>query len=207
MKVLGVKLNYYLSWSPHIKNTLQKYRRKLGILKKISNRFTKEQFLNIAMAQYYSHLYYCAPVWYNDTTSYPLKRLINTVHYRPLRISLKDHRYRLSRPQLLKICKRASPSEWVKYSLALRAIKIMNNKEPHYLFSILQETFYSTRRRPRIGNFYDTFNGKIGRQKLNCKLKCMDSIKFDWLEVDLNDNRLRILLKNTFFSYLLPDEV
>jgi len=87
------------------------------------------------------------------------------------------------------------------------AIKIMNNKVPHYLFSILQETFYSARRRPRIGNFYDNSNGKIGRQKLNCKLKCMDSIKFDWLEVDLNDNRLRILLKDTFFSYLLPDEV
>jgi len=87
------------------------------------------------------------------------------------------------------------------------AIKIMNNKVPHYLFSILQETFYSTRRRPRIRNFYDNSNGKIGRQKLNCKLKCMEGIKFDWLEMDLNDNRLQILHKDTIFSYLQPDKV
>jgi len=50
-------------------------------------------------------------------------------------------------------------------------------------------------------------NGKIGKQKLNCKLKCIDCIEFDWLEVDLDDNRLRILLKDTFFSYRLHDEV
>jgi len=85
MKVLGVKFDSNLSWGPHIKNTQQKYRSKLGILKKIRNRFTKEQFLNITTAQYYSHLYYCTPVWYNDSTSYPVKRLMNTAHYRPLK--------------------------------------------------------------------------------------------------------------------------
>jgi len=94
MKVLGVKLNCNLSWGPHIKNTLQKCKNGLVILKKIRNRFTKKQF-----AQYYSHLYYCVPVLCSDTTPYPLKKLINTAHYRPPRISLKDYRYRLSRPQ------------------------------------------------------------------------------------------------------------
>jgi len=89
-----------------------------------------------------------------------------------------------------------------QYSLTSMAIKIMNNIEPHDLVSILHETFYSTRRRPRIDNFCDNSNGKIGRQKLKCKLKSMDGIKFDWLEVDLNVNRLRILLKDTFFSNL-----
>jgi len=83
----------------------------------------------------------------------------------------------------------------------------LNNKEPHNLFSILQETFYSTRRRPQNGNFYDNSNGKIGKQKLDCKLKCMNCIKFDRLEVDFNDNRLRMLLMDTFFSYQLPNKV
>jgi len=70
-----------------------------------------------------------------------------------------------------------------------------------------QETFYTTRRRPRNGNFYDNSNGKVGKQKLNYKLTCMDCIKFDWLEVNRDDNRVRILLKDTFFSFRLPDEV
>jgi len=34
-----------------------------------------------------------------------------------------------------------------------------------------------------------------GKVLINCKLKCMDNIKFDWLETDLNYNRLRIFLR------------
>jgi len=47
----------------------------------------------------------------------------------------------------------------------------------------------------------DNSEGKVGKQKINCKLKCMKNIKFDWLRIDINDNRLRILLKDTFFTY------
>jgi len=52
-----------------------------------------------------------------------------------------------------------------------------------------------------MGNFYDNSKGKVGKQKLNCNLKCMEKIKFDWLRLDINENRLRILLKETFFTY------
>jgi len=52
-----------------------------------------------------------------------------------------------------------------------------------------------------IGNFYDNSKGKIGKQNLNCNLKRMANIRFDWLEIDINDDRLRILLNGTFFSY------
>jgi len=66
---------------------------------------------------------------------------------------------------------------------------------------------YITRRGLHNGNFYNNSNCKIGKQKLNCKLKCIYLIKFAWLEMDLSESRLRILLKDTFFSYLQPDEV
>jgi len=52
-----------------------------------------------------------------------------------------------------------------------------------------------------MDNFYDNSRGNVGKQEINCKLKCMDNIKFDRLGADLNDNRLLILLKDTFFTY------
>jgi len=56
MKVLDVKFDCNLNWGPHIKNTLQKCRNKLSILKKICNRFTKDQILRITTAQYYREI-------------------------------------------------------------------------------------------------------------------------------------------------------
>jgi len=52
-----------------------------------------------------------------------------------------------------------------------------------------------------MGNFYGNSKGKVGKQKINCKLKCMEKIKFDWLGIDINNKRLCILLKETFFTY------
>jgi len=56
-------------------------------------------------------------------------------------------------------------------------------------------------RKPLIGRFYDNSKGKMGRQRLCNKLKYMDDIKFDWIGQEFSDDRLRINLKKTFFSY------
>jgi len=58
----------------------------------------------------------------------------------------------------------------VKYCLALIAIKTVNKKEPYQLNKLLQESLYVTRRKPAIGNFHDNSKGKVGKQKINCKL-------------------------------------
>jgi len=122
------------------------------------------------------------------------------IHYRSLRIALKDYQYKFSRHQLLRKWKRASPTEWVFHCLSSIAIKTINNNEPYHLNQLLHGSLYVTRRKPSMGNFYDNSKGKVSKQKLNCKLKCIRKVKFDWLRLNINDNRLRILLKDTFFT-------
>jgi len=167
MKVLGIIFDANLKWEAHINNTLKKCKNKLGVLKRLRRRFTKDQFLQIVTAQYFSNLYYCAPVWLNETTSSRLRRMINSAHYRPLRIAMKDYNYRLAKKDLLKSCNRSSPMEWARYSLASIAIKTLTNREPFHLYNSLSKSLYTTRRKPSIGLFffYDKSKGKIGKAR------------------------------------------
>jgi len=55
-------------------------------------------------------------------------------------------------------------------------------REPFYLYSTLMETIYTTRRKTQIAMFYDNSQGKIGRQKLNNKLKFTTQVKEPWLD-------------------------
>jgi len=202
MKILGVLFDNNLTWEAQIRSTIKKCNSKLGVLKKLRQRFTVDQYLKIVTAQYYSQLYYCAPVWLTETTSSRLKNLINTAHYKPLRITLKDFRYRLSRSELSKRCNRATPKEWVRYQLASSVIKIFTYREPFYLYNELVKHIFTTRRKPLIGNFFDNSKGKIGRQKLGNRLRFMAEIKADWIDTEMSKDRLRMLLKRTFFHYL-----
>lgn len=202
MKVLGIIFDSCLTWNTHIRETLKKCNSKLGVLKKIRKRFTADQFLQIVTSQYYSQLYYCALVWLGDSTLSILKKRINSAHYRPLRIALKDYSYKHSRVDLSNICQRATPSEWYKYSIASLVIKTIANREPFYLYHYLAQTIYTTRRKPLIGLFYDNSKGKIGRQKINNKLVCMRTISKGWIDINYSKDSLRTMLKRSFFGYI-----
>jgi len=148
MKVLGVLFDCNLTWEPHIRATLAKCNSKIGVLKKIRKMFTVDQFLKIITSQYFSILYYGCKVWLNNTTRKNLRGLINTAHYRPLRVALFDFEKRLSKNELSKRCKRATPSEWVRYSLASTVLKVYKHREPFYLYMCLNETLCTIRRKP-----------------------------------------------------------
>jgi len=75
-----------------------------------------EQFLKILVAQHYSQLYNCAPLWLNSDTRWNLKRLINSAHYKALRITAKDYKNKLSRDHLDNQYKRATPQQWGSYA-------------------------------------------------------------------------------------------
>jgi len=187
------------TWDP-----LNKCKSKLGILKKIRKYFTVEQFLKIVTTQYYSQLYYGGCVWFNTALKANLRGLVNTAHFRPLRIAVIDYQKALSKNELSKKCNRAKPIDWVRYSLATQAIQILAKREPFYLYENLVETLYTTRRKPLMGRFFDNSKGKIGRQKLCNKMQCMDLMTTNWLGLDQSKDGIRRTLKKTFFTHIGP---
>jgi len=160
-----------------------------------------DQFLKIVTAQYYSVLYYGSVVWLNSTTKSSLKSLINTAHFKPLRLAMNDFHKKIKRDDLSRLCKRANPIDWVRYSLASLVFKIYKHREPFYLYLSLNETLYTVRRKPLIGRFFDNSKGKVGKQKICNKLRFMDSLCTDWIGKDFSNDALRRMLKKTFFPY------
>jgi len=201
MKVLGITFDSKLTWEPHVTNLVKKCNAKLTVLRKLRHKFTVDQFMKIVTSQYYSILYYCAPVWLNDVLKSNLKRRINSAHFKALRIALNDYKNRIPRKDLTTKCGRATPNQWYKYATATAVIKILNTKKPMYSHSKLSESLYTTRRKPLIGRFFDNSRGKIGKQSLENRLSMMDAIGFDWIDQGLSDDRLRQLLKKAFFTY------
>jgi len=74
--------------------------------KRMRFEFNTEHFKQIITSQYYSMLYYPAPVRLGSTTKVSLKKLVNSSHFKALRISKVD---------LLKKFKRANPKELTNY--------------------------------------------------------------------------------------------
>jgi hypothetical protein len=202
LKALGVTFDYKLSWETHIRQTAAKANRKLSVLQKIRKFFTQKQFLQILTSQFFSVLFYCSQAWLTSATKRTYWSLINSVHYRALRVAMREFRPKTNREKIDVICQRASPKQWSKYAIASSVIKCISNGQPVLLVEFIKETLYIERRSPGIGKFYDNSKGKIGKQKLGNNLSFMNAIKDDWLGLELDNDRLRRILKKTYFSYL-----
>jgi len=199
MKVLGVIFDARLTWENHIQHTIAKCGSKLSVLRKIRRKFTFEDFQKLITSQYFSQLYYC---WLIPTLKANLKKLVNTAHYKALRISLYDFKKKIPRHELTKRCKRASPSEWGKYAHASFVIKCLQHNAPNHLAVKIRETLFATRREPEIGKFFNISKGKIGMQSIQNRLKFMDSFMEPWLGKEIPDNSRRRMLKRVLFDYL-----
>ena len=81
---LGVTLDEHLSWKTHIKKTLLKLSRAIGLLAKIRHYVPKETLKNIYYALFHSHLQYAAIVWGQDKSQLAMK--IQTLQNKALRI-------------------------------------------------------------------------------------------------------------------------
>jgi len=202
MKVLGVYFDSKLKWEKHIRHTIAKCNSKLSVLRKIRRKFNKEQFSKIITSQYYSVLYYCSELWFNHTTKANLRNLVRTAHYKALRILVYDFDSQKTKSELTKTCKRATPTEWSKYTQASFVIKCLNTDDsPQFLKQTLLETIFTTRRNPKKGRFFNNAKGKIGKQRISNRLKFMDELKDDWIGMDTTTGALQTMLKKSLFQY------
>jgi len=132
MKVLGIIFDAQLKWEAHVKAVISKCNSKLSVLRKIRGKFKMDQFLKIITTQFFSHLYYCSTVWLSSETRWNLKKLINTAHYKALRITLQNKK-RINRDRINKMTKRCTPKEWGLHTSASVAMKVIRDQQPKHL--------------------------------------------------------------------------
>jgi len=90
---------------------------------------------------FFSTTFYACSIWY-DSLKASTKTKFDALFYRLLRVPTRDFKRMIPRSELVQKCKRATPSEWVKYTTSSKVIKIMRDSKPLVLYDRLRSNFY-----------------------------------------------------------------
>jgi hypothetical protein len=74
-KLLGVYINWTLSWDAHVEFVSKKIIRKLAILKRVSYLMPSNALLKIYSSIVFSHFTYCCTVWSNVKNPFYLEKV------------------------------------------------------------------------------------------------------------------------------------
>ena len=136
MNVLGVTFNHNLKWTDHVDKVMRKASGLLGRLRFMKKKLNKEQTVKVITSYYFPRVYYGAETWMNNASLTSDEwRLLNTSHYKALRIAVGDFKRKWSKQKLNKVCGRATPREWSHYTVANTVASILLNQEPLELFT------------------------------------------------------------------------
>ncbi len=199
IKALGVQLSSDLSWSTHVDKAINRSRHLINRFKYLRKWLTRDDLLRLATSQYFSIIFYASPLWIGSLRSQSWKRL-NSAHYCCLRATLGDYKASISRPELDRITKRATPLEWAKYAIASTIIKLYNRSDTD-IANLIKASAYVNDRVPLRAKFIDNSRLKIGKQSIMNRIgPIFAAIDFDWIG-NLSDDFIRTKLKKCFFKY------
>jgi len=157
-------------------------------------------FQNILKKSYIgfsSVVFYALCVWFEQCKS-RFKTRFRLSHFRLLRTACKDYGLTSSKAELTAICKRVTLEEWTKFATASKVTIIMRDEQPKQLFTLMQRILFVEHRRWGFGKFSYGFKMGKGHQALQNRLEIIEP----WLDQELNDDKIRILMKKSFFNYL-----
>lgn len=199
IKALGVVIDYRLRWNEHIKMVVNKVRRLICGFRMIRDKFTEIQAKNLVTAQALSVLYYGSPAWLTPSFLGDRLRRLESIHYRCLRVIVKDYKQRIPREWIDAATQRLPPKIWCRFAAASLAIKVRQSREPRYLCDNFFQNTYAEARKPGRLFGFDSSRGMVGRsQTKNWIGQTLGLIKTPWTSSDLSNDQIRGLLKRTF---------
>ncbi len=179
IKIMGIKFDENLEWGHHMENLTKRSNIMLSGLKTIRHKLTEKQFMQIVTSQYYGVINYGIPVWYTPVLKDKHKQRLQVLHYKPLRIAIKDYE-RLYPREMLDLIGRAKPDAWAKYSTALLVSGIRGSGAPRRLANAIKANEYTTRRSERL-QYYDGSKKRIGKQSIRNRVKdVLDDVDLTW---------------------------
>jgi len=199
LKALGITFDHRMKWSEHVKQLSGKVRRLLCGLKIIRKKLTEEQTNVLVTSQVLSVLYYAAPVWLTPHLQGPEIRKIESLHFRSLRIVIRDYRQRVHREWVTASTRRIPPRLWLKFAAASLALKTWTTQTPRNLFASMFSNTYSKNRSPGLLYAFDASKSSIGRSSTrNWIGMTLGQIKIRWTNVPLSKDQIRVIMKKTF---------
>jgi len=203
MKALGIILDAKLKWDSHIAQLRTRITRVLNGLKIIRRKLNFKQAITIVTAQALSILYYASSAWLT-VPSLGRKEMnaLESIHFKALRVVVKDYRQRMSRDDISAMTNRLPPRAWCKFACAMTLLKIWNSGVPVGLRKAAFANTYQQNKYQGLLFGYDSSVTKIGRQiTKNWCGNVLAEVKTPWTDRQLSKDRLQVILKSTFYPY------
>jgi len=117
IKALGIIIDKEILWRPHVTTLKKKIMKVVGGVRIVRNKLTEKQTTSIVTAQIFSILYYACSVWLTPSLNKKTLCSVESLHYRALRLIVRDYRQRLSRQVVTERTKRLPPLTWIFFDL------------------------------------------------------------------------------------------
>jgi len=200
MRALGVILDYRLNWLPHVQTAKNRVLKLLNGLKIIRKKMTFKQSLMVVTSQVFSVLYYASPVWLTPTTSSSITKEVERIHFKTLRVVVRDYKQRMNKDLISRTTQRLPPKIWLRFAAATTLMKIWFNNAPERLRSEVFVNTYAKNRSEGLLFGFDNSNYKIGKQiTKNWSGSVLAEVKVPWTNEVFSKNKLRTVLKSTFY--------
>jgi len=201
IKALGIIIDKGLTWQSHITLLKKRVMKVVGGVRIVRNKLTESQTTTIVTAQVFSILYYACCVWLTPSLSRKMFGTIESLHYRALRLIIRDYRQKISRDVVTRRTKRLPPDKWAKFSLASLFLNMCRNGKPSNLLQQMSLNTYQKRRKPGFVYSYDSSRSKIGKQMTKNWLgSAINELPSPWSDRNLSKNSVRVFLKKAYYS-------
>jgi len=202
IKALGIWIDDRLKWDAHVRELRKRIVKITSGLKLIRRKLNLKQAINVVTAQALSILYYASPSWLTPNIGKRELIDIERIHFKALRVAVCDYRQRLSRDTISVRTNRLPPRLWCQFAASTVFMKLWYQNRPLDLKqSIFTNTYTKTRFPGRLFGF-DGSKLKIGKQVTkNWCGNMLSQIQVQWTESQMSKDRIRTILKSTFYPY------
>jgi len=127
-------------------------------------------------------------------------RKLESLHFRSLRLVIRDHKQQVYREWVTASTRRIPPRSWLKFGAAILDLKTWGNNTPWAnLYDSMLVNQYSKNRSPGLLFGYDPSKSTIGRAATrNWIGLAIGQIKQEWTNRPLNNDQIRVIQKKTF---------
>jgi len=165
----------------------------------VRNKLTQAQTTKVVTAQVFSILYYACAVWLTPSLGSDLNKTVNSLHYRSLRLIIRDYRQKVSQTDITLRTKRFPPDKWSKFVLASLFMNMYAANQPSTLLQAMSLNTFTQGRRPGLVYSFDRSQTRIGRQSSRNWLgQALSAISAPWTDRLLTKDTIRIMLKKSF---------
>jgi len=199
IKALGIVIDKGLTWNHHVTALKKRVVKIIGGIRVIRKKLTKREAITVVTAQVFSLLYYACCVWLTPAINKKTLKTVESLHFKTLRLVLKDYKNRISRENVSLETQRLPPDKWSKFALASLFINCYNFDQYSSLVRRLSCNFYSKRRKPGFLYAYDSAKTKMGKQVTkNWIGNALSCLVFPWSDRSLSKDAIRIALKKSY---------